>query len=165
MSDRNDVAAPYESLAEIAQLVTASLDLSEVLEAVVRAATGLVPDSISRIWSLEEDRLVLTVERLDDGKVTQITTDGSENIINGTSDWVYEEEFGVRDGFRFSPDGKSIVYWQFDQSGVGIFSLINTTDSLYPVITKIPYPKAGTTNSSASLAACRAACDCLSANS
>ena len=89
------------------------------------------------------------VERLDDGKVTQLTTDGSENIINGTSDWVYEEEFGVRDGFRWSPDGKSIVYWQFDQSGVGIFSLINTTDSLYPTITKIPYPKAGTTNSSA----------------
>ena len=89
------------------------------------------------------------VERLDDGKVTQITHDGSENIINGTSDWVYEEEFGVRDGFRFSPDGKSIVYWQFDQSGVGIFSLINNTDALYPVITKIPYPKAGTTNSSA----------------
>jgi dipeptidyl-peptidase 4 len=89
------------------------------------------------------------VERLDDGRVTQLTHDGSENIINGTSDWVYEEEFGVRDGFRFSPDGKAIVYWQFDQSGVGIFSLINNTDTLYPVITKIPYPKAGTTNSSA----------------
>ena len=71
------------------------------------------------------------------------------NDINGTSDWVYEEEFGVRDGFRFSPDGKSIVYWQFDSTGVGIFSLINNTDSLYPVITKIPYPKAGTTNSAA----------------
>ena len=89
------------------------------------------------------------VERLADGRVTQLTTDGSDNIINGTADWVYEEEFGVRDGFRWSPDGRSIAYWQFDQSGVGIFSLINTTDSLYPVITKIPYPKAGTTNSSA----------------
>ncbi len=91
----------------------------------------------------------LYVERLDDGKVTQLTSDGSETIINGTSDWVYEEEFGVRDGFRFSPDGKSVVYWQFDSSGVGIFSLINNTDSLYPVVTKIPYPKAGTTNSAA----------------
>jgi dipeptidyl-peptidase-4 len=89
------------------------------------------------------------VERLDDGKVTQLTNDGSETTINGTSDWVYEEEFGVRDGFRFSPDGKSIVYWQFDSTGVGIFSLINNTDSLYPVVTKIPYPKAGTPNSSA----------------
>ena len=89
------------------------------------------------------------VERLDDGKVTQLTTDGSETTINGTSDWVYEEEFGVRDGFRWSPDGKSIAYWQFDTTGVGIFSLINNTDTLYPVITRIPYPKAGTTNSAA----------------
>jgi dipeptidyl-peptidase-4 len=89
------------------------------------------------------------VERLDDGRVTQLTSDGSETIINGTSDWVYEEEFGVRDGFRWSPDGRSIAYWQFDSSGVGIFSLINNTDSLYPVITKIPYPKAGSTNSAA----------------
>ncbi|HJU43954.1 MAG TPA: S9 family peptidase [Vicinamibacterales bacterium] len=89
------------------------------------------------------------VERLSDGRVAQLTSDGSENIINGTADWVYEEEFGVRDGFRWSPDGRSIAYWQFDQSGVGIFSLINNTDALYPVITKIPYPKAGTTNSAA----------------
>ena len=89
------------------------------------------------------------VERLDGGSVTQLTSDGSDTIINGTSDWVYEEEFGVRDGFRFSPDGRSIAYWQFDSSGVGIFSLINNTDSLYPVVTRIPYPKAGTTNSSA----------------
>ena len=89
------------------------------------------------------------VERLDDGRLTQLTSDGSDTIINGTSDWVYEEEFGVRDGFRWSPDGRSIAYWQFDSAGVGIFSLINNTDALYPVITKIPYPKAGTTNSAA----------------
>ena len=91
----------------------------------------------------------LYVERLGDGRVTALTSDGSDTIINGTSDWVYEEEFGLRDGFRWSPDGRSIAYWQFDSSGVGIFSLINNTDSLYPVITKIPYPKAGTTNSAA----------------
>ena len=89
----------------------------------------------------------LYVERLDDGDVTQLTTDGSETTINGTSDWVYEEELGVRDGFRWSPDGRHIAYWQFDTTGVGIFSLINNTDTLYPVITRIPYPKAGTTNS------------------
>jgi dipeptidyl-peptidase-4 len=89
------------------------------------------------------------VERLDDGRVTPLTNDGSETTINGTADWVYEEEFGVRDGFRWSPDGRSIAYWQFDSTGVGIFSLINNTDTLYPVITKIPYPKAGTTNSAA----------------
>jgi dipeptidyl-peptidase 4 len=87
------------------------------------------------------------IERLEDGRVTQLTSDGSETTINGTSDWVYEEEFGLRDGFRWSPDGKSIAYFQFDSTGVGIFSLINNTDSIYPVITRIPYPKAGTTNS------------------
>ncbi len=76
------------------------------------------------------------VERIEDGQITQLTSDGSETIINGTSDWVYEEEFGVRDGFRWSPDGRSIAYWQFDSTGVGIFSLINNTDSLYPAITR-----------------------------
>ena len=87
------------------------------------------------------------VEQLANGKVTQLTTDGSETTINGTSDWVYEEEFGVRDGFEWSPDGSSIAYWQFDSTGVGLFSLINTTDTLYPVVKTIPYPKAGTANS------------------
>ena len=87
------------------------------------------------------------VERLEDGRVTRLTRDGSETTINGTSDWVYEEELGVRDGFRWSPDGKRIAYWQFDSTGVEVFTLINNTDTLYPVITRIPYPKAGTTNS------------------
>lgn len=87
------------------------------------------------------------VERLEDGRITPLTRDGSETTINGTSDWVYEEELGLRDAFRWSPDGRHIAYWQFDTTGVGIFSLINTTDTLYPVITRIPYPKAGTTNS------------------
>lgn len=90
----------------------------------------------------------LYVERLDTGAVTRLTTTGSETTINGTSDWVYEEELGVRDGFRWSPDGQRIAYWQFDTTGVGRFSLINNTDTLYPVITTIPYPKPGTANSS-----------------
>lgn len=89
----------------------------------------------------------LYVERLEDGRITPLTRDGSETTINGTSDWVYEEELGVRDAFRWSPDGRNIAYWQFDSTGVGIFSLINTTDTLYPALTRIPYPKAGTTNS------------------
>ncbi|HEY6507033.1 MAG TPA: S9 family peptidase [Vicinamibacterales bacterium] len=87
------------------------------------------------------------VERLADGVTTPLTTDGSATTINGTSDWVYEEELGVRDCFRWSPDGRSIAYWQFDTTGVGVFSLINNTDTLYPAITRIPYPKAGSTNS------------------
>jgi dipeptidyl-peptidase-4 len=87
------------------------------------------------------------VERLDDGRITPLTRDGSETTINGTSDWVYEEELDVRDGFRWSPDSSLIAYWQFDSTGVGIFTLINDTDTLYPTLTRIPYPKAGTTNS------------------
>jgi dipeptidyl-peptidase-4 len=93
------------------------------------------------------------VERLDTGQIITLTSDGSDTTINGTSDWVYEEELGVRDGFRWSPDSRTIAYWQFDSTGVGIFSLINSTDSLYPVITRIPYPKAGTTNSAVRIGA------------
>jgi dipeptidyl-peptidase-4 len=89
----------------------------------------------------------LYVEQVESGAVTPLTNDGSETTINGTSDWVNEEELGIRDGFRWSPDGTRIAYWQFDTSNVGIFSLINDTETLYPVVTRIPYPKAGTTNS------------------
>jgi dipeptidyl-peptidase-4 len=89
----------------------------------------------------------LYVERLDDGQITRLTRDGSATTINGTSDWVYEEELGVRDAFRWSPDSRALAYWQFDSTGVEAFTLINTTDTLYPALTRIPYPKAGTTNS------------------
>src|SRR2546430_6362708 len=83
------------------------------------------------------------VQRVDDGRIVQLTSDGSATTINGTSDWVYEEELNVRDGFRWSPDGATIAFWQFDTTGVGEFSLINDTDTVYPAITRIPYPKAG----------------------
>jgi dipeptidyl-peptidase-4 len=88
------------------------------------------------------------VERLKDGKITRLTSDGSRTTINGTFDWVYEEEFDDRDGFRWSPDGKRIAYWQLDASGVRDFLLINNTDSLYSFTIPVQYPKAGTTNSS-----------------
>lgn len=87
------------------------------------------------------------VEDVSSGKITQLTSTGSDTIINGTADWVYEEELDIRDGFRWSPDGTKIAYWCFDQSSVNKFTLINDTDTLYPVLTLIPYPKAGTTNS------------------
>ncbi len=89
----------------------------------------------------------LYVEELATGKITQLTTDGSADIINGTSDWVSEEELRLRNCFRWSPDSQSIAYWQFDQSGVGEYTLINDTDSEYPVTTKYKYPQPGTTNS------------------
>ena len=87
------------------------------------------------------------VQDLEDLSVIRLTNDVGEHIINGTSDWVYEEEFGLRDGFRWSPDSRHIAYWQFDSEGVQTFNLINNTDTLYPELTPIPYPKVGTTNS------------------
>ena len=91
----------------------------------------------------------LYVEDLADGRITQLTHDGSRTIINGTFDWVYEEELNLRDGFRWSPDGRRIAYWQLDASGVRDFLLINDTDSLYSFTIPVQYPKAGTTNSAA----------------
>ncbi|MCD6394058.1 MAG: S9 family peptidase [Planctomycetes bacterium] len=87
------------------------------------------------------------VQDLESMRTKKLTTDGSDRIVNGTSDWVYEEEFRLRDGFRWSPDGRFIAYWQFDTAGVEEFVLINYTDSLYPKLTRIQYPKVGRKNS------------------
>lgn len=89
------------------------------------------------------------VESLADGAITPLTRDGSKTMINGTFDWVYEEELSMRDGFRWSPDGAHIAYWQLDASGVRDFLLIDDTDSLYSFVKPVEYPKAGTTNSAA----------------
>ncbi|NJD18522.1 MAG: S9 family peptidase [Gemmatimonadetes bacterium] len=91
------------------------------------------------------------VERLSDGQVTRLTEGGSPTLINGTFDWAYEEEFSLQDGFRWSPDGTRIAYWQLDASGVREFVLTNYTDSLYPQFTRIPYPKVGEVLSAARL--------------
>lgn len=88
----------------------------------------------------------LYVERVADGAITRLTHDGSATILNGVADWVDEEELYLRDCFRWSPDGTAIAYWQFDQSGVPIYDIINDTDSLYPTITRQPYPVPGATN-------------------
>lgn len=87
------------------------------------------------------------VQELVGMKITPVTTDGSSMLINGTSDWVNEEELHIRDAFRWSSDGASILFWQFDTSGVRQFHLINNTDETYPKITSFPYPKVGETNS------------------
>ena len=89
----------------------------------------------------------LYVEDLRNHTIRPLAVAASETTINGTFDWVYEEEFSLRKGFRWSPDSKAIAYWQLDTSGVRQFPLVNDTDSLYPRITWIRYPKAGTQNS------------------
>lgn len=91
------------------------------------------------------------VEDLASGKISRLTTDGGGHTINGTFDWVYEEELDCRDGFRWSPDSKNIAYWQLNTEGIGDFYLINNLDSIYPELIKIPYPKVGTTNPAAKI--------------
>jgi dipeptidyl-peptidase-4 len=101
----------------------------------------------------------LYVEQIASGAITPLTSDGTAppngawapatagTIVNGTSDWVNEEELDIRDGFRWSPDGQRIAYWQFDTTGVGNMTLINDTADLYPRTTTYAYPKPGTPNS------------------
>ncbi len=75
--------------------------------------------------------------------IMRITHDGSQTIINGTSDWVYEEELDIRKAFDWSPDGKRIAYWQFNTSTVKKFALIYDVGAPYDVVTHIPYPQYG----------------------
>src|SRR5437867_2884484 len=88
----------------------------------------------------------LYVTDLATGAETALTTDGGENVINGTSDWVYEEELDLRDAFHWSPDGRRIAFWRFDQTAIRPFYLVDH-DSLYPALVPVRYPKAGTPNS------------------
>lgn len=104
------------------------------------------PDA-TRVAYVRNDNI--SVQDLATQKIDQLTTDASETVINGLFDWVYEEEFHSKDGFRWSPDGKRIAYWQLDTSAAQDFLLINNTDALYPEITRFPYPKVGEENSAA----------------
>ena len=102
------------------------------------------PDA-TRVGYVSENNIY--VESLESGAITPLTTDGSASIINGTFDWVYEEELSCRDGFRWSPDGTQIAYWQSNTEGTGTFYLINNLDSNYSQPIPFPYPKVGTSNS------------------
>ena len=102
------------------------------------------PDG-TRVGYVRENNIY--VESVADNRITALTRDGSRTIINGTFDWVYEEELDLRDGWRWSPDGNHVAYWQLDTSGVREFNMINNTDALYPMLIPIQYPKAGEQNS------------------
>ena len=93
----------------------------------------------------------LFVQDLSDMRITALTTDGSATLINGTSDWVNEEELGIRDGYRWSPDGKDIAFWQFDTSGVREFHLLDDSEGNYPQVISFPYPEVGEKNSATRL--------------
>ncbi len=101
------------------------------------------PDG-GRVCYVRENNLY--VQNLRDLAITRLTFDGSETVMNGRFDWVYEEELFLQSGFRWSPDGSSIAYWQTDTHGVSQFSLVNDTDQLYPQVARFDYPKAGEIN-------------------
>ena len=106
----------------------------------------LSPDNKSVAYVRENN---IYVETVAGDNITQLTSDGSETIINGTFDWVYEEELKLKNGFRWSPDSKRIAFWQLDAEGIGVFNMINYTDSIYSSIIPVQYPKVGTQNSAA----------------
>lgn len=82
---------------------------------------------------------------LESGKETQLSWDGSEHVLNGHFDWVYEEEFGIIDGWQWSPDGKYIAFWQIDENRVPEFPIIDFLP-LYQNVMRMHYPKAGDAN-------------------
>lgn len=85
----------------------------------------------------------LYAEDVATGNYKKLTNDGTRKLINGTFDWVYEEEFGCRDGFRWSPDGKRIAFWQVDANKIRDYYMLNTTDSVYSRVIPVEYPKVG----------------------
>jgi dipeptidyl-peptidase-4 len=103
------------------------------------------PDG-SKVAFVRENNLFYVT--LADMQEVQVTTDGKFNhIINGTTDWVYEEEFSFVDGFHWSPDGKRLAYYRFDESGVHEYNLQRWGKTLYPTDYRFKYPKAGEANS------------------
>ncbi len=82
-------------------------------------------------------------EDISSGEITKLTRDGTRKLINGTFDWVYEEEFNCRDGFRWSPDGTMIAFWQVDATKIKDYYMLNTTDSNYSQVIPVEYPKVG----------------------
>jgi len=85
----------------------------------------------------------LYVEDLLSGSQQQLTKDGNRKFINGTFDWVYEEEFFCRDGFRWSPNSKQIAYWQIDARNTKDYLMVDISDSIYPFVKPVEYPIAG----------------------
>jgi dipeptidyl-peptidase 4 len=84
------------------------------------------------------------VEDLPSKKITRLTQDGSDTVINGTSDWVNEEEFDIRDGFAWSPDSHAIAFWQFNTAGLQKYTLIYDLGAPRgEIVTELPYPNLG----------------------
>ena len=107
------------------------------------------PDGTKIAYARENNLYVYDVASK---KSTAITTDGKKNaVINGITDWVYEEEFAFVRAFDWSKDSKKVAYIRFDESQVPEFSMSIFHKDLYPKIETFKYPKAGEKNSEVSL--------------
>lgn len=94
----------------------------------------------------------LYYKELTGGHITRVTTDGKWNeIINGSCDWVYEEEFSFTKAFAWSPDNRYLAYYRFDERAVKEFTMTNYTGELYPESVTFKYPKVGMDNSKVSI--------------
>ena len=82
-------------------------------------------------------------ENIETNAIKPLTTDGNRQLINGTFDWAYEEEFFCRDGFRWGNDSKSVAFWQIDAKGTKDYLMLTTIDSIYPRAIPVEYPIAG----------------------
>ncbi|NQV51282.1 MAG: S9 family peptidase [Candidatus Marinimicrobia bacterium] len=134
---RHSSQAPYYLMDIKTKQITALADNSNRLRNV-----KLSPDG-SMVGYVQNHNIYIM--KLSSGVVTALTKDGTSNILNGEFDWVYEEEFGLADAWRWSPDSKRIAFWRFDQTMVQEFNLIDET-SYYNKIHKLKYPKVGGQN-------------------
>uniref|UniRef100_UPI0040565D81 DPP IV N-terminal domain-containing protein n=1 Tax=Alistipes sp. TaxID=1872444 RepID=UPI0040565D81 len=109
----------------------------------------LSPDGRKVLFSSQNN---LYLYDLDRATTLQLTHDGAWNqIINGTTDWVYEEEFGFTKGFAFSPDSRKVAFLRFDESEVPLFEMMRFDCTLYNKAYTFKYPKAGDRNATVTL--------------
>ncbi len=125
----------------------ATKELTKVLENVQEPTFS--PDGTKIGYAKENDLFIYDIASK---AITQVTTDGKKNeIINGITDWVYEEEFAFVRAFDWSSDSKKLAFIRFDESKVPQFSMDMYQKDLYPTSQTFKYPKAGEKNSEVSL--------------
>jgi len=134
---RHSSQAPFYLLNEKTKKITALGHNSPYLRNV-----KLSPDGSMVGYVRDHDIYIVD---LSSGKEKAVTNNGTENILNGEFDWVYEEEFGLADAWMWSPDSRKIAFWKFDQTRVKEFNLIDETQ-LYNTVSKLKYPKVGEQN-------------------
>ncbi len=119
-------------------------ELSLLAEGAKQGYATFNPDANKVAYVVENN---LYYKDLATGKITQITNDGKTNeIINGSADWVYEEEFSFAQAFHWSPDGSKIAFMRFDEKEVPEFTMTNFKGGLYPEYETFKYPKVGAKN-------------------